>query len=133
MTKYLVFFLKYYPNCVSILYKKCCRVLLLTKLREHFYLVFYNCLFLQMCRTLYFALAWPFLPFFNTNVQCHIIKILLTSTIRPIRENIQPRSSCIDQYSKTSVGYFPVLSSLSVSKLLVFVMPIRPINAIMAQ
>jgi hypothetical protein len=28
--------LKYYPNCVSILYKKYCRAVLLTKGKEHF-------------------------------------------------------------------------------------------------
>jgi hypothetical protein len=63
-----------------------------------------------------------FFPFF-TNVQCHIIKNLLTSTVLEVRENIQPRglavltSLSLGQYSKTSVGYFPVLPSLSVSKL----------------
>jgi hypothetical protein len=52
-------FLKYYPKCVSILYKKYCRVVLLTK-RTFFTIVF----FCKLFRTLHFALAWPFLPFF---------------------------------------------------------------------
>ena len=34
-------------------------------------------------------------PFF-ANVQCHIIKNLLTSTVRAVWENIKPRSCCID-------------------------------------
>ena len=59
-------------NCtiqtVLVFYKKCCRVL--TKRT-----FFYNCICMQVFRTLYFALAWPFLHFF-TNVQCHIIKKL---------------------------------------------------------
>jgi hypothetical protein len=61
MTKYLIFSLKYYTNCVSILYIKCCsecRVVLLTE-RTFFTIVFW-----QMFRTLYFALAWPFSHFF---------------------------------------------------------------------
>ncbi len=48
-----------------------------------------------MSRTLYFGLARLF-PFCFANVQCHVIKNLLTSTVRAVRENIKPRSSCID-------------------------------------
>jgi hypothetical protein len=54
------------------------------------------------------------------NELCHIIKNLLTSTVRAVRENIQPRYRLVSTYSKTSVGCFPVLASLSVSKLLIF-------------
>jgi hypothetical protein len=79
-----------YFSCVSILYKKYSRAVLLTK--EHFLQLYF---FGKLFRNLYFALAWPFLPFF-TNVQCHIIKNLLTSTVRAARENIQPRSCSID-------------------------------------
>jgi hypothetical protein len=89
MTKYLAFFLKYYPNCVSILYKKRCRVVLLAK-RTFFTIVFF-------ANVLDFVL-WPRVTFFPifANVQCHIIKNLLTPTVRAVRENIQPRSCCID-------------------------------------
>jgi hypothetical protein len=56
MTKYLVFFLKYYPNCVSILYKKCCRVVLLTK--KTFFIIFFfanvSDLVLSLCPRLTF-------------------------------------------------------------------------------
>jgi hypothetical protein len=48
MTKYLIFFLKYYPNCVSILYKKCCRAVLLTKKRTFFTIVFF-CKCFELC------------------------------------------------------------------------------------
>ena len=43
MTKYLVFFLKYYPNCVSILSKKRCRVVLLTKRTFFTIVIFCKC------------------------------------------------------------------------------------------
>jgi hypothetical protein len=107
-----------HANCVSILYKKCCRVVLLTK--RTFFIIFFfaNVSDFVLCPRV------TFFPFF-TNVQCHIIKNLLTSTVRAVRENIQPRSCCIDLAIARSIQqdlgwYFPVLPSLSVSKLLLF-------------
>jgi hypothetical protein len=115
MTKYLVFFLKYYPNCVSILYKKCCRVVFLTK-RTFFTIVFFaNVSDFVLCPRV------TFFPFF-TNVQCYIIKKLtdlLYGKISNLGLTVLTSLS-LSQYSKTSVGYFPILPSLSVSKLLLF-------------
>jgi hypothetical protein len=89
MTKYLVFFLKYYPNCVSILYKKCCGVVLLTKGKRTFFTIVFS----QIFRTLYFvrALVWSFPPIFykRTKLECHIIKNLLTSTVRAVSPRLQ--------------------------------------------
>jgi hypothetical protein len=120
MTKYLVFFLKYYPNCVSILYKKYCRAVLLTK--EHFLQLF----FLHTVSDFVLCPRVTFSSIFY--VQCHIIKNLLTSTVRAVRENIQHRSCCIDLAIalpiQQDLGWiFPVLPSLSVSKLLILPCP----------
>jgi hypothetical protein len=76
---------------VLIFYKNYCRVVLLTKTQEN---IFYNCFFFCKSFGLCTLLAWPFFPFF-TNVQYHIIKNWLTSTVRAVRENIQPRRSCV--------------------------------------
>ena len=122
MTKYLIFFLKYYPNCVSILYKKCCRVVLLTKKRTFFTIVFF-CKCFELC-------TFPsrdLFPHFFSNVQCRIIKkhidlnrsgsrkisnrglAVLTSRYRSVN-TARPRLD-ISPYC---------MPSLSVSKLLLF-------------
>jgi hypothetical protein len=56
---------------------------------------FFTIVFFANVTDFVFCPHLTFFPFF-TNVQCHIIKNLLTSTVRAVRENIQPRSRCID-------------------------------------
>ena len=114
MTKYLVFFLKYYPNCFSILYKSAVEYSfykhenIFTIVsdfvlcpRETFFPIFYK-------RTMPYnkrLTGWP-QPFGQYGKISNLGVAVLTS-------------QSLGQYSKTSVGYFPVQPSLSVSKLLI--------------
>jgi hypothetical protein len=76
-----------------------------------------------MFRTLYFALAWPFFPIFYKRTMPYNKKTCWRQPFGQYGKIFNLglavlTSLSLGQYSKTSVGYFPVLPSLSVSKLL---------------
>jgi hypothetical protein len=110
MTKYLVFFLKYYPNCVSILYKKCCRVVFLTK-RTLLTIVFFfaNVSDFVLCPRV------TFFPFF-TNVQCYIIKKLTDLN----------RSGSTGKYPTSVLLYWPRYRSVNTARPRLDIFPYCP-------
>ena len=59
-----------------------------------------------------------FPPFF-TNGQCHIIRDLLTSTVLAVRENIQPRSCCIDSLIQQVLGWIFSRTALTLGQLVI--------------